>query len=222
MIIARVLAALVLAIGLSAVPLSIARACSCMDPGGPAEIIEAAELAFIGTVVNGGRRGDGPFGPGAPMVRYAFDVERASAPISSDVVHVEALDDGGGASCGFYVRRRRALVRECGRGARRRLTDHRGCATETCAWTSSALTARTRCWRFCPLSRSRARRAQSQVSPCRARWSSGGSGACPHRRLIHRLPSRPPRPAGGELGECAADEAGEQDQRERRDDAAYP
>ncbi len=101
MIIARVLAALVLAIGLSAVPLSIARACSCMDPGGPAQIIEAAELAFIGTVVNAEEVGDGPFGPGAPMVRYAFDVERASAPISSDVVHVEALDDGGGASCGF-------------------------------------------------------------------------------------------------------------------------
>jgi hypothetical protein len=37
---------------------------------------------------------------GAPLIRYAFAVERASKS-TGPVVEVAALDDGGGASCGF-------------------------------------------------------------------------------------------------------------------------
>ena len=37
---------------------------------------------------------------GVPLVRYAFEVERASQ-VTPAVVEVAALDDGGGASCGF-------------------------------------------------------------------------------------------------------------------------
>jgi hypothetical protein len=58
-----------------------------------------ASVAFTGTVV--GTRpapaGQGGFGP---MVAYAFEVDHASDEVETPI-EVHALDDGGGASCGF-------------------------------------------------------------------------------------------------------------------------
>jgi hypothetical protein len=92
-----------LALGLTAVPLATVQACSCAPVGGPEEVAAQAArdggVAFIGTVVDAAPA-PGPDGFG-PVVGYAFEVEHASVPISAAVIEVRALDDGGGASCGF-------------------------------------------------------------------------------------------------------------------------
>ncbi|HEX2884702.1 MAG TPA: hypothetical protein VHQ42_09025 [Candidatus Limnocylindria bacterium] len=94
---ARLLTAVVLALGLWAMPAASVRACSCASLGGTVEAVQHAELALIGTVVDIGRARADAWGP---VVPYAFEVERASAQTPAVVV-VHALDDGGGASCGF-------------------------------------------------------------------------------------------------------------------------
>jgi hypothetical protein len=98
----RALAAIVLALGLLAAPTASVQACSCAALGGPMDVVRgaiaSADVAFIGTVVDFRPAPDlDGFGP---MVAYAFDVERATVPIA-EVIEVRALDDGGGASCGF-------------------------------------------------------------------------------------------------------------------------
>jgi hypothetical protein len=94
---------LLLALGLLAAPVSVVLACSCAFLGGPVDMarqaIADAEVAFIGTVVGTEPAPPDPAGFG-PMVRYAFAVERATVPVD-DLIEVRALDDGGGASCGF-------------------------------------------------------------------------------------------------------------------------
>jgi hypothetical protein len=95
----RFLMAAVIALGLSSVPLVSVMACSCAMPGTTEEIAAAADLAFVGTVI------DAAPAPAAPddfgsMVRYAFQVERASAP-TEGVVEVRAVGGDGGASCGI-------------------------------------------------------------------------------------------------------------------------
>jgi hypothetical protein len=94
----------VLALGLTAVPLATVQACSCAMIGGPEEIAAQAardgSVAFIGTVVDAAPAPADPDGFGQ-VVGYAFEVEHASVPISASLIEVRALDDGGGASCGF-------------------------------------------------------------------------------------------------------------------------
>lgn len=96
----RLFAALSLAFALTAVPIASVQACSCGMLGGPADIIATSDLAFVGTVASADQKGNDPAGFGQ-MIRYAFLVERASAPIDGSVVHVDALGGDGGASCGF-------------------------------------------------------------------------------------------------------------------------
>ena len=94
---------LLLALCLLAAPVSIVHACSCAFLGGPVDMarqaIADAEVAFIGTVVGSQPAPPDPDGFG-PVVRYAFAVERATVQVD-DLLEVRALDDGGGASCGF-------------------------------------------------------------------------------------------------------------------------
>jgi hypothetical protein len=100
----RLLLVAALALGLTAVPLATVQACSCAMIGGPddvaAQAVRDGGVAFIGTVVDAAPAPADPDGFGG-MVGYAFELERASVPISAAVIEVRALDDGGGASCGF-------------------------------------------------------------------------------------------------------------------------
>ena len=94
----RGLIAAALALATVAVPIATVHACSCIEMQ-PAAAVEFADVAFVGTVADAEPGGQDPM-MGAPLVRYAFEVERASEEIGP-VIEVVALDDGGGASCGF-------------------------------------------------------------------------------------------------------------------------
>jgi hypothetical protein len=88
-----------------AAPVAIVRACSCSWLGGTEEVavqaIDQADVALIGTVTAANPVfGVGAMGFGGPNVRYSFAVERASVETGA-TIDVEAVDDGGGASCGF-------------------------------------------------------------------------------------------------------------------------
>jgi len=101
----RVLIGSLLALGMLAVPVVSVQACSCAFLGGTMDVVDAAiagsDLAFIGTVVDKAvEPADADGFDHAPMVRYAFAVERSTIPVAQ-VVEVRALDDGGGGSCGF-------------------------------------------------------------------------------------------------------------------------
>jgi hypothetical protein len=96
--VARTLLMIVVGIAATTVPISRAAACSCMGFTTPEEVVAAHEVTFIGTVVDTALAEGGGFG--GRNVRYAFDVERASAPTEAMLV-VQATDDGGGASCGI-------------------------------------------------------------------------------------------------------------------------
>ncbi|MDQ3688432.1 MAG: hypothetical protein M3406_00055 [Chloroflexota bacterium] len=87
-----------LAVATLAVPLTSVHACSCVGFTA-ADAVEAADLAFVGTVADSTPAGKDPM-MGGPLVRYAFEVERASQAVGP-FVEVAAHDDGGGASCGF-------------------------------------------------------------------------------------------------------------------------
>lgn len=96
-------AALLLALGIAWVSTGVVHACSCANIGGPVEMALAAAqepqvIAFTGRVV--GTRAAPDTIVGGPVIAYSFEVERASRLVPS-VVEVRALDDGGGASCGF-------------------------------------------------------------------------------------------------------------------------
>jgi hypothetical protein len=101
----RAATALLLGLAALAVPTASVVACSCASLGNsPADAATSAagngDLAFIGTVV--GTRPVPPelgTGPG-DVVGYAFEVERATAPVAA-TIEVRALNDPGGASCGF-------------------------------------------------------------------------------------------------------------------------
>ena len=96
---AAALLASVLSLATMAMPLAHVAACSCAMSSGPEESIASAEMAFVGTAVEAMPGGDDP-GMGMGTIRYAFEVERASVPTDA-VVEVRALDDPGGAACGF-------------------------------------------------------------------------------------------------------------------------
>ena len=92
------LVAVSLAFAVSAAPLATVHACSCMMMQ-PAEAVAMADVAFIGTVTDSARGGQDP-AMGMPLVRYGFDVDRASEQ-TGPTIEVAALNDGGGATCGF-------------------------------------------------------------------------------------------------------------------------
>ena len=83
-----------------AMPLAFAAACSCAMLSGPDEAIAAAELSFVGTPIEAAPAGGDDGAMGVGTIRYAFEVERATHAVDS-VVEVRALDDPGGAACGF-------------------------------------------------------------------------------------------------------------------------
>lgn len=87
-----------LAIATLAAPAATVHACSCVGFS-TAEAVEFATIAFVGTVAERGPGGQDPM-LGAPLVRYAFAVERASKA-TGPIVEVVSHDDPGGASCGF-------------------------------------------------------------------------------------------------------------------------
>jgi hypothetical protein len=97
------MAALALTLAVGWMPVGVVRACSCVGLGGPVEIALAAardaSVAFTGTVV-GARPEPAGFGDFGPMVAYAFEVDRASDEVETPI-EVHALDDPGGAACGF-------------------------------------------------------------------------------------------------------------------------
>lgn len=93
----RGLVAAALAVAIIAAPVATVHACSCGTLE-PAAAIEFADLAFVGTVAASAQVGRDPV-MGGPLVRYAFEVERASRA-TGPIVEVAAHDDGGG-SCGF-------------------------------------------------------------------------------------------------------------------------
>ena len=90
--------ALLLAVATAVVPIGKVAACSCASFGSPEELVAAHAVTFIGTVIDTAPGGPSEFG--GSNIRYAFDVERASAATDALLV-VQALDDAGGASCGF-------------------------------------------------------------------------------------------------------------------------
>jgi hypothetical protein len=94
--IARLTAALLLALGSAWVPLESALACSCGFPGYPQAIADA-DVAFVGTLV--AEREPLPGGDGFAEAQYAFEVTRARDPMTSPF-EVNALF-GGDANCGF-------------------------------------------------------------------------------------------------------------------------
>ena len=87
-----------LAIATLAAPAATVRACSCVGFS-TADAVESATIAFVGTVAERAPGGQDPM-LGAPLVRYAFAVERASKA-TGPIVEVVSHDDPGGASCGF-------------------------------------------------------------------------------------------------------------------------
>ena len=87
-----------LAIATLAAPAATVHACSCVGFS-TAEAVEFATIAFVGTVAERAPGGQDPM-MGAPLVRYAFAVERASKETGA-IVEVVSHDDPGGASCGF-------------------------------------------------------------------------------------------------------------------------
>jgi len=94
----RGLVAAALAIVTLAAPVVTVHACSCMQMDAAAAV-DVADLAFVGTVVDAAPGGQDA-ALGISLVRYAFEVDRASRA-SGPIVEVAAHDDGGGASCGF-------------------------------------------------------------------------------------------------------------------------
>lgn len=87
-----------LAVSTLAAPLASVHACSCVAFS-TAEAVEAADLAFVGTVADAAPGGQDP-AMGMALVRYAFEIERASEQVGP-MVEVVSHDDPGGASCGF-------------------------------------------------------------------------------------------------------------------------
>jgi hypothetical protein len=99
----RAVLALLLALGLVAAPTASVLACSCAGPNTPVQAAAfAAEndgLGFIGTVVGAQ---DAPVTPNVigQEVIYAFAVKRSTEPVP-ETIEVRALNDPGGAACGF-------------------------------------------------------------------------------------------------------------------------
>jgi hypothetical protein len=94
----RGMAAAALAVAMLAAPAATVHACSCVGSS-TADAVEFATIAFVGTVAERAPGGQDPM-LGAPLVRYAFAVERASKA-TGPIVEVVSHDDPGGSSCGF-------------------------------------------------------------------------------------------------------------------------
>ncbi len=95
---------LLLALAALGAPTASVLACTCASLGtGPADVARSAAanggIGFIGTVV---AARPAPRDPNAigDVVAYTFEVQRATAPVSA-TIEVRALNDPGGASCGF-------------------------------------------------------------------------------------------------------------------------
>lgn len=97
---ATVLTGLALALALVLVPAARVAACSCAM-GETTDAIRAADLAFVGTVVDQRSTGGRP-DLGDEEIEYAFAVDRASIPTPT-ITTVRA--GNGGASCGITFAR---------------------------------------------------------------------------------------------------------------------
>jgi hypothetical protein len=92
----RLLLAVALALGTTALPTTTALACTC-GFSSHEEAAAAADVAFIGTVVH--EREPGLFAEGTDTARYSFDVERSKMSLPSPF----EIDSwfGSDAGCGF-------------------------------------------------------------------------------------------------------------------------
>jgi hypothetical protein len=90
-------AAVALAVAMLAAHVTTVSACSCVGAS-LADSVRFADIAFIGTVVDSELAGRDAL-TGGPLVRYAFEIERASEE-TGPIVEVAAHEDPGGASCG--------------------------------------------------------------------------------------------------------------------------
>jgi hypothetical protein len=95
---ARLLAAVVVVVGLGWVPVATVNACSCAFFGYP-EAIAQSDVAFIGTMV--ARGGSERLGDRWETTRVGFDVDRAKDTMPTPVVVDARL--GSGASCGLEM-----------------------------------------------------------------------------------------------------------------------
>jgi hypothetical protein len=98
-LIARLTAAALLGFACAWVPLDAALACSCAFPGYP-DVVAAAEIAFVGTVIDEEEPRDAG---GLQTARYLVDVRLAKAPIESPI-EIDALFDNG-VNCGVDMNR---------------------------------------------------------------------------------------------------------------------
>jgi Tissue inhibitor of metalloproteinase len=104
----RLVAALALVAGLSAVPIAQVAACSCMALG-PEEAAQMADVAFAGTVVSEEVGAADPAAPMAAPVRYTFAVDGVA---KGDVAaEVSIVAGGDSAMCGMtFAKDERWLV----------------------------------------------------------------------------------------------------------------
>ena len=93
----RLLAALAIVIGISAVPIAQVAACSCMQLG-PEEAAQMADVVFAGSVVGEEVGAADPAAPMAAPVRYTFAVDGvAKGEVGAEVAVVAG---GDSAMCG--------------------------------------------------------------------------------------------------------------------------
>lgn len=104
----RSLLALVVALGLSVVPLVQVAACSCAMQEMP-EAISTAEAAFVGTLVaSRTEASEGDLaGPGVGATTWVWEVERSRDPVETNEIAVVGwADDGANCGTSFGVRER--------------------------------------------------------------------------------------------------------------------
>lgn len=110
--VARLVAAALVAIAVTPVLASPARACSCVSPTDIQGWVDESEAAFVGTLIE--KRDAGPAGQFGPESIYVFEVEKWVKGNAGDVIEVRSASDG--AACGFEFwtpdQRTGAFIRE--------------------------------------------------------------------------------------------------------------
>ena len=93
----RLLQALLLAIGLAAVPVATVMACSCAMTDFN-EAVSTADVAIVGTAVSAEAAGNDEFGEGALLTTW--EVTRSRDPLGTASIAIRSVNDSG-ANCGI-------------------------------------------------------------------------------------------------------------------------